>query len=91
MSAIILIVEHNSSWTQYGPGSVILQRGAPSGLRQAIERGAELIEQLDSRESKTASSDHHYTKWRVRFPIRLIPELKLGQFDGLKPTVDIPI
>ena len=90
MKSIILIVEQCTRWTQYGAGSRYLDSREPQGLQQAMAQGAELVEQLESRESRTGHEHHHYTMWRVRFPIKLISDLKGRAFEGLTPTAPIP-
>ncbi len=91
MKSVILIVVQNTKWTTYGHGSRYLDSREPQGLQRAIARGAELVEQLESFDSKTGCAEHHYTKWRGRFPLFLIDALKGHEFEGLEPTAPIPL
>ena len=87
---MILILEQTTGHVHYFHTAAPERSGAPDGMARLLSIGGRIVEQLDSRESKTGTQEWFYTNWRVDVPDALAYEIQDGKFDGLRVTAPIP-
>lgn len=89
-----ILVQHMYEWRGYDlrgnwRGKETISR--PTGLKDAIARGAKLLEAVGTHDSKTGASECYYGHYRVDFPDELIAPLLAGEFKGMSTMVPIPL